>query len=116
MQAFWQPCFTEYLQLNSVVHNPICIISVIMTTKNPPSDDREKDIDSALKELKNICYLVVTKLYANMTQSKGIEYVYDFFENPISEDEADKHREKVKAEARAVRQEYFKALNAGDGS
>ncbi len=58
-------------------------------------------IDSALKELKNIGYLVVTKLYANMTASKGIEYVYDFFENPISEDEADKHREKVKAEAKA---------------
>ena len=58
-------------------------------------------IDSALKELKNIGYLVVTKLYANMTQSKGIEYVYDFFENPISENEADKHREKVKAEAKA---------------
>ncbi|OPZ21282.1 MAG: hypothetical protein BWZ04_01140 [Firmicutes bacterium ADurb.BinA205] len=41
-------------------------------------------IDSALKELKNIGYLVVTKLYANMTASKGIEYVYDFFENPIN--------------------------------
>ncbi len=36
-----------------------------------------------------------------MTASKGIEYVYDFFENPISEDEADNHREKVKAEAKA---------------
>lgn len=32
-------------------------------------------IDSALKELKNAHYLVVTKLYANMTASKGIEYV-----------------------------------------
>ena len=58
-------------------------------------------IDSALKELKNIGYLVVTKLYANMTASKGIEYVYDFFENPISEDEAERHKEKVKAEAKA---------------
>lgn len=44
---------------------------------------------------------MVTKLYANMTASKGIEYVYDFFENPISEDEAERHKEKVKAEAKA---------------
>ena len=36
-----------------------------------------------------------------MDLNARIEYVYDFFENPISEDEADKHREKVKAEAKA---------------
>lgn len=59
-------------------------------------------IDSALKELKNAHYLVVTKLYANMTASKGIEYVYDFFEMPISEEEAEQHKEKVKAEAKAT--------------
>ncbi len=59
-------------------------------------------VDSALKELKNAGYLAVTKLYADMTASKGIEYVYDFFEMPISKDEADKHRENVKAEAKAA--------------
>ncbi len=59
-------------------------------------------IDSALKELKNAHYLVVTKLYANMTASKGIEYVYDFFEMPISEEESEQHKEKVKAEAKAA--------------
>ncbi|SDA32849.1 hypothetical protein SAMN02910447_03597 [Ruminococcus sp. YE71] len=41
-------------------------------------------IDSALKELKNIGYLVVTKLYANMTASKGIEYVYALLDNSIT--------------------------------
>lgn len=58
-------------------------------------------IDSALKELKNIGYLIVTKLYANMTESRQIEYVYDFFELPVSEEDAERHREKVKAEAKA---------------
>jgi hypothetical protein len=58
-------------------------------------------IDSALKELKNLGFLVVTKLYANMTASKTIEYVYDFFEMPISKEDAKKHTEKVKAEAKS---------------
>lgn len=56
-------------------------------------------VDSALKELKSERYLIVTKLYANMTESRNIEYVYDFFEEAVSKEDAEKHMEQVKVEA-----------------
>lgn len=42
----------------------------------------ETIIKSALKELKDNKYLVVTKLFPNESSSGRIEYVYDFFESP----------------------------------
>ena len=39
-------------------------------------------VTSALDELKEYGYLVVSKLYADKTESGHIEYVYDFYETP----------------------------------
>lgn len=44
--------------------------------------DNSTSINTALKELKDNGYLVVTKLYPNQTQSGRIEYVYDIYEQP----------------------------------
>lgn len=44
--------------------------------------ENETAIKSALKELKQNGYLVVTKLLPDKTKSGRIEYVYDIYENP----------------------------------
>lgn len=44
--------------------------------------ENETAITSALNELKEQGYLVVTKLMPNQTQSGRIEYVYDIYEQP----------------------------------
>lgn len=49
--------------------------------------ENETAIKSALKELKENGYLVVTKLLPDETKSGRIEYVYDIYENPKQEGE-----------------------------
>jgi hypothetical protein len=46
------------------------------------SKEKESAITSALKELKEEGYLVVTKKMPNVTKSGRIEYEWDFFEEP----------------------------------
>lgn len=43
----------------------------------------ERSIKSALDELKENKYLIVTKMYPNQTESKTIQYIYDIYEQPI---------------------------------
>lgn len=45
--------------------------------------DNMTSINSALKELKQHGYLIVTKLFPDQTKSGRIEYVYDIYEQPI---------------------------------
>lgn len=52
--------------------------------------DNVTSINTALKELKDNGYLMVTKLYPNQTQSGRIEYVYDIYEQPIDIQEVEK--------------------------
>lgn len=44
--------------------------------------EKESAIKSALDELKACKYVVVTKLLPNQTESKRIEWLYDVYENP----------------------------------
>ena len=39
-------------------------------------------VRSALEELKQYRYLIIDKLYPNVTESKKIEYVYNIYEQP----------------------------------
>lgn len=52
--------------------------------------DNVTAINTALKELRDNGYLVVTKLYPNQTHSGRIEYVYDIYEQPIDIQEVEK--------------------------
>lgn len=47
--------------------------------------ENESAIKSALEELKNNDYLVITKLMPNETETGRIEYVYDIYETPKQE-------------------------------
>lgn len=47
--------------------------------------EKETSIKSALDELKENRYLVVTKLYPNQTNSGRYEYIYDIYEYPKQE-------------------------------
>ena len=47
--------------------------------------ENESAIKSALEELKNNDYLVITKLMPNETKTGRIEYVYDIYETPKQE-------------------------------
>lgn len=49
--------------------------------------ENESAIKSALSELKQFGYLVVTKKYADETSSGRIEYLYDIYEEPILKEE-----------------------------
>ena len=49
--------------------------------------ENESAVKSALAELKQFKYLVVTKKYANETDSGRIEYQYDVYEEPLLEGE-----------------------------
>ena len=44
--------------------------------------EEEHAIKSAINELKDCGYVVITKLMPNHTESKKIEYIYDIFEKP----------------------------------
>ena len=45
--------------------------------------ENETAIKTALDELKDCCYLKVTKMMANETKSGRIEYIYDIYEYPL---------------------------------
>ena len=47
-------------------------------------------VKSALKELKNCGYLIITKKMPNETSSGRIEYIYDIFEQPKEKQEQEK--------------------------
>lgn len=47
--------------------------------------EKETSIKSALDELKDNNYLVITKLYPNQTKSGRYEYIYDIYEYPKQE-------------------------------
>lgn len=47
--------------------------------------ENETSVNSALKELKDCGYLIVTKLMPNETKSGRIEYIYDVYEIPKQE-------------------------------
>ena len=47
------------------------------------SREKETSINSALKELKECGYLVITKKMPNQTRSGRIEYEWDFYEMPV---------------------------------
>lgn len=49
--------------------------------------DNETSVKSALEELKDFGYLIVTKKMPNETESGRIEYIYDIYEKPKQEGE-----------------------------
>ena len=52
--------------------------------------ENETAITSALDELKENGYLVVTKLMPNQTSSGRYEYLYDIYEQPLQKQEVEK--------------------------
>ena len=48
--------------------------------------DGERAVKGALDELKQNNYVVVTKLFANETQTGRIEYIYDIYESPVNQE------------------------------
>ena len=61
-------------------------------------------VRSAVNKLIELGYLVRTKLLPNETASNTFEYVYEFFEKPLSADEAQEHETETRRKALAVRQ------------
>lgn len=57
------------------------------------SREKEGAITSALKELKNNGYLVITKKMPNETETGRIEYEWDFYEMPQTEKQDDKKQD-----------------------
>lgn len=51
--------------------------------------ENQSAIESALKELKQFGYLIVEKKYPNQTESGRIEYIYNVYEEPVSENQDD---------------------------
>lgn len=49
--------------------------------------ENQTAIESAIKELKQFGYLVVEKKYANQTQSGHIEYIYNIYEEPVTQNQ-----------------------------
>ena len=60
-------------------------------------------VRSAVNKLIELGYLVRTKLLPNETASNTFEYVYEFFEKPLSADEAQEHEAEIRCKAIAVR-------------
>lgn len=64
--------------------------------------ENETAITSALKELKECGYLIVSKMMPNETESGRIEYVYDVYETPMDALLAKQDSEKQEVEKQGV--------------